>query len=118
MRSIPISRQLILGISLPCSLTHIPDDQRRWNRLLILTLLRLRLILVNLPSPSVRRRPLLHTLSNRIQRHPRPLASLALNSTGTLLATSSEKGTVIWVWCVPGAEKLYQFRRGTREVRI
>ena len=46
------------------------------------------------------------------------VASLALNSTSTLLATSSEKGTVIRVWSVPGAEKLYQFHRGTREVRI
>jgi hypothetical protein len=35
-----------------------------------------------------------------------------------MLATSSEKGTVIRVWSVPGAEKLYQFRRGTREARI
>ncbi|KIM35831.1 hypothetical protein M413DRAFT_449564 [Hebeloma cylindrosporum] len=58
------------------------------------------------------------TVSNVIRAHKSPLASLALNSTGTLLATSSEKGTVIRVWSVPGAEKLYQFRRGTREVRI
>jgi autophagy-related protein 18 len=35
-----------------------------------------------------------------------------------LLATSSEKGTVIRVWSIPGAEKLYQFRRGTREAKI
>ena len=35
-----------------------------------------------------------------------------------MLATSSEKGTVIRVWSIPGAEKLYQFRRGTREAKI
>jgi autophagy-related protein 18 len=35
-----------------------------------------------------------------------------------MLATASEKGTVIRVWSIPGAEKLYQFRRGTREAKI
>ncbi|OBZ78172.1 Autophagy-related protein 18 [Grifola frondosa] len=33
-------------------------------------------------------------------------------------ATASDKGTVIRVWSIPGVEKLYQFRRGTREARI
>ncbi|KAF9030616.1 WD40 repeat-like protein [Panaeolus papilionaceus] len=58
------------------------------------------------------------TVANVIQAHKSPLSSLSINSTGTLLATSSEKGTVIRVWSVPGSEKLYQFRRGTREARI
>ncbi|KAH9477342.1 Autophagy-related protein 18 [Psilocybe cubensis] len=58
------------------------------------------------------------TVANVIQAHKSPLSSLAINSSGTLLATASEKGTVIRVWSVPGAEKLYQFRRGTREARI
>jgi len=35
-----------------------------------------------------------------------------------MLATASDKGTVIRVWSIPGADKLYQFRRGTREARI
>lgn len=35
-----------------------------------------------------------------------------------MLATASDKGTVIRVWSIPGAEKLYQFRRGTREAKI
>lgn len=35
-----------------------------------------------------------------------------------MLASASEKGTVIRVWSIPGSEKLYQFRRGTREARI
>src|SRR5262249_36286047 len=58
------------------------------------------------------------TVSNVIQAHKSPISCLAINSTGTLLATASEKGTVIRVWSVPGAERLYQFRRGTRESRI
>ena len=58
------------------------------------------------------------TVANVIQAHKAPLAFLALNAAGTLLATASDKGTVIRVWSVPGAEKLYQFRRGTRETRI
>jgi autophagy-related protein 18 len=57
-------------------------------------------------------------VSQIIRAHKAPISALALNSTGTLLATASEKGTVIRVWGVPGAEKLYQFRRGTREARI
>ncbi|KAK7462720.1 autophagy protein [Stygiomarasmius scandens] len=58
------------------------------------------------------------TVANVIQAHKAPISSLSINSTGTLLATSSEKGTVIRVWSIPGAEKLYQFRRGTREAKI
>ena len=58
------------------------------------------------------------TLANVIRAHKSPISFLALNSAGTLLATASDKGTVIRVWSVPGAEKLYQFRRGTREARI
>ncbi|TEB26283.1 WD40 repeat-like protein [Coprinellus micaceus] len=58
------------------------------------------------------------TVANAIQAHKAPISYLALNQAGTMLATSSEKGTVIRVWSVPGAEKLYQFRRGTREARI
>ncbi|KAH8089914.1 WD40 repeat-like protein [Cristinia sonorae] len=58
------------------------------------------------------------TVANVIQAHKAPISFLAINSTGTLLATSSDKGTVIRVWSIPGAEKLYQFRRGTREAKI
>ncbi|KAI9462880.1 WD40 repeat-like protein [Lactarius psammicola] len=58
------------------------------------------------------------TVSQIIRAHKAPISALALNSSGTLLATASEKGTVIRVWGVPSAEKLYQFRRGTREARI
>ncbi|KAG6849000.1 hypothetical protein H0H93_012085 [Arthromyces matolae] len=58
------------------------------------------------------------TVANVIQAHKSPISFLSINSTGTLLATASDKGTVIRVWSIPGAEKLYQFRRGTREARI
>ena len=36
-----------------------------------------------------------------------------MNGQGTLLATASDKGTIIRVFSVPQAEKLYQFRRGS-----
>jgi len=55
---------------------------------------------------------------NVIQAHKSPIAHIAINSAGTLLATASDKGTVIRVFAIPSAEKLYQFRRGTREAKI
>lgn len=55
---------------------------------------------------------------NVVQAHKSPISHLAINSTGTLLATASDKGTVIRVFAIPSAEKLYQFRRGTREAKI
>lgn len=58
------------------------------------------------------------TVVNVIQAHKSPISYLAINQAGTMLATSSDKGTVIRVWSIPGAEKLYQFRRGTREAKI
>ncbi|KAF8318696.1 WD40 repeat-like protein [Clavulina sp. PMI_390] len=58
------------------------------------------------------------TVVNVIQAHKSPIAHIAINSTGTLLATASDKGTVIRVFSIPSAEKLYQFRRGTRESKI
>ena len=77
------------------------------------------------PSPSAPQNGDVHlfstrslTVVNAIQAHKAPISFLSINSTGTLLATASEKGTVIRVWSIPGAEKLYQFRRGTREAVI
>ena len=58
------------------------------------------------------------TVVNVIQAHKSPISCLSINQTGTMLATASDKGTVIRVWSIPGAEKLYQFRRGTREAKI
>ncbi|KAN0059720.1 autophagy protein [Thecaphora frezii] len=58
------------------------------------------------------------SVTNIIQAHKSPIAALALNSTGTMLATASDKGTVIRVFSVPSAQKLYQFRRGSYPARI
>ncbi|CUS14296.1 unnamed protein product [Tuber aestivum] len=55
---------------------------------------------------------------NVIEAHKAPLANVALNSEGSLLATASDKGTIIRVFSIPGAQKLYQFRRGTYPSRI
>lgn len=53
-----------------------------------------------------------------MEAHKSPLSSVALNSEGTLLATASDKGTVIRVFSVPNAQRLFQFRRGTYPARI
>ncbi|KDQ18780.1 hypothetical protein BOTBODRAFT_28280 [Botryobasidium botryosum FD-172 SS1] len=55
---------------------------------------------------------------NVLQAHKSPISFLAINSTGTMLATASDKGTVIRVWSLPKMEKLYQFRRGSQRTRI
>ncbi|KAJ4301636.1 autophagy protein [Kalmusia sp. IMI 367209] len=55
---------------------------------------------------------------NVIEAHNSPLSCIAMNTDGTLLATASEKGTIIRVFSVPNGEKLYQFRRGSIPARI
>ncbi|KAK1834642.1 WD40-repeat-containing domain protein [Podospora conica] len=50
---------------------------------------------------------------NVIEAHRSPLSFVAMNSTGTLVATASETGTIIRVFALPGGQKLHQFRRGT-----
>lgn len=55
---------------------------------------------------------------NVIEAHRSPLACITLNSDGTLLATASDKGTIIRVFSVPDGHKLYQFRRGSMPCRI
>ncbi|KAL8757030.1 MAG: hypothetical protein Q9184_004321 [Pyrenodesmia sp. 2 TL-2023] len=55
---------------------------------------------------------------NVAEAHRSPLSCIALNNTGTLLATASDKGTIIRVFAVPSAKKLYQFRRGSMPSRI
>ncbi|KAJ5782962.1 hypothetical protein N7457_004736 [Penicillium paradoxum] len=55
---------------------------------------------------------------NVIEAHRSPLALIALNSDGTLLATASDKGTIIRIFSVPDGQKLYQFRRGSMPSRI
>ncbi|KAI9828145.1 MAG: autophagy protein [Thelocarpon impressellum] len=50
---------------------------------------------------------------NVVEAHRSPLSCIALSSEGTLLATASDKGTIVRVFSIPRAEKLYQFRRGS-----
>lgn len=55
---------------------------------------------------------------NVIEAHNSPLSCIALNNDGNLMATASEKGTIIRVFTVPDGQKLYQFRRGSIPARI
>lgn len=50
---------------------------------------------------------------NVVEAHRSPLSHIAMNGEGTMLATASDKGTIIRVFSVPQAEKLHQFRRGS-----
>uniref|UniRef100_A0A8D0FKI0 WD repeat domain, phosphoinositide interacting 2 n=1 Tax=Strix occidentalis caurina TaxID=311401 RepID=A0A8D0FKI0_STROC len=52
--------------------------------------------------------------ANMIPAHDSPLAALAFDSSGTKLATASEKGTVIRVFSIPEGQKLFEFRRGVK----
>ncbi|XP_064126911.1 WD repeat domain phosphoinositide-interacting protein 1 isoform X2 [Loxodonta africana] len=49
-----------------------------------------------------------------IAAHEGMLAAIAFNSSGSKLASASEKGTVIRVFSVPDGQKLYEFRRGMK----
>ena len=49
-----------------------------------------------------------------IQAHNSPLAAVRFSADGAKVATASEKGTVIRVFSVPNAEKLFEFRRGVK----
>ncbi|KAI4276111.1 MAG: hypothetical protein LQ337_002730 [Flavoplaca oasis] len=55
---------------------------------------------------------------NVAEAHRSPLSCISINNTGTLLATASDKGTIIRVFAIPSAKKLYQFRRGSMPSRI
>ncbi|KAI8089007.1 WD40-repeat-containing domain protein [Halteromyces radiatus] len=57
-------------------------------------------------------------LINIVQAHKSPVSCITMNADGTLLATASEKGTVIRVYSIPDATKVYQFRRGSYPAKI
>lgn len=53
-----------------------------------------------------------------IEAHKSVLAAMCLSSDGKLLATASDKGTIVRVFNVETGVKLYQFRRGTYPTTI
>lgn len=53
-----------------------------------------------------------------IEAHKSVLAALCLSSDGKLLATASDKGTIVRVFNVETGVKLFQFRRGTYPTTI
>lgn len=53
-----------------------------------------------------------------IDAHKTQLAAIAFSHDGTLLATASDKGTIVRVFSVERGVKLYQFRRGTYNTKI
>lgn len=55
---------------------------------------------------------------NVVEAHRSPLSAVTFNNEGTVMATASDKGTIIRVFSVPDAHKLYQFRRGSMPSRI
>ena len=55
---------------------------------------------------------------NVIEAHQTPLSCISINSEGNMLATASEKGTIIRVFSIPDGKKLFQFRRGSIPSRI
>ncbi|CAO3620818.1 unnamed protein product [Cunninghamella echinulata] len=57
-------------------------------------------------------------LINIVQAHKSPVSCITMNADGNLLATASEKGTVIRVFSIPDGNKVYQFRRGSYPAKI
>ncbi|KAF9320057.1 autophagy protein, partial [Linnemannia elongata] len=55
---------------------------------------------------------------NIVQAHKTSVSNISINSEGTMLATASDKGTVIRIWSIPNAQRLFQFRRGSQSARI
>ena len=53
-----------------------------------------------------------------INAHRNNITAMNFNFDGTMLATASDKGTVVRVFNVPSGELLFQFRRGTYSARI
>lgn len=53
-----------------------------------------------------------------IQAHDNNIECLAINKTGTMVATSSELGTLIRIFDINTCNKIYEFRRGTQPSKI
>eukprot|EP00899_Mesostigma_viride_P023236 jgi/Mesvir1/4097/Mv04491-RA.1 len=54
----------------------------------------------------------------QIQAHNSPVIALAFSRDGSLLASASEKGTVVRVHSLPQATKAYTFRRGYHPAQV
>jgi autophagy-related protein 18 len=55
---------------------------------------------------------------NVVEAHLSPLSCISFNYEGTMMATASDKGTIVRIFSVPDGHKLYQFRRGSMPSRI
>ncbi|KAG0223216.1 autophagy protein [Actinomortierella wolfii] len=64
---------------------------------------------------------------NIVQAHKTSVSNISINHDGTMIATASDKasftihiisGTVIRIFSIPHAQRLYQFRRGAQSARI
>jgi autophagy-related protein 18 len=53
-----------------------------------------------------------------VEAHKSPLAAVALSYDATMMATASEKGTVIRVFGLPAGQKVYSFKRGICYVEV
>jgi len=53
-----------------------------------------------------------------IQAHRTAINKLAFDFEGTMLATASDRGTILRVFSLPSGKKLHQFRRGTYPATI
>lgn len=53
-----------------------------------------------------------------IEAHKSTIAAMSFSNDGSLLATASDKGTIVRVFDVATGTKLYQFRRGTYPTKI
>eukprot|EP00009_Paramoeba_aestuarina_P017522 CAMPEP_0201530150 /NCGR_PEP_ID=MMETSP0161_2-20130828/43850_1 /ASSEMBLY_ACC=CAM_ASM_000251 /TAXON_ID=180227 /ORGANISM="Neoparamoeba aestuarina, Strain SoJaBio B1-5/56/2" /LENGTH=230 /DNA_ID=CAMNT_0047932353 /DNA_START=218 /DNA_END=910 /DNA_ORIENTATION=+ len=53
-----------------------------------------------------------------VSAHKANLSCVSFNKDGTLLATASEKGTIIRVFQIPEARKSYSFRRGAQQADV
>jgi hypothetical protein len=58
------------------------------------------------------------SISSTISAHSLPVAALAINQSGSFVATASEQGTVIKVFSCTDGQQLYEFRRGTTAADI
>jgi len=53
-----------------------------------------------------------------VQAHDSKIACISINKDGTLLATASDKGTLIRIFTINDGQKFSEFRRGTKTVEM